>query len=126
MRHSLLILLLCWGDVLARDPFRPVAASLCQAAVAPLTGWRLQGIAGRETRYQAWLLTPQGERVTLGSDTPFPLTPWQLVAITSRSLTLAVPASCHAQRTTFYLKGYAHVKDSDPAPHQQPAAGLRR
>ena len=62
MRHSLLILLLCCSGVLARDPFRPVAGSVCEASVEPLTDWRLQGIIGREAHFHAWLLTPQGER----------------------------------------------------------------
>ncbi|MSE19593.1 DUF2531 domain-containing protein, partial [Pantoea agglomerans] len=53
MRHSLLILLLCCGGVLARDPFRPVAGSVCEASVEPLTGWCLQGIIGREAHFHA-------------------------------------------------------------------------
>jgi hypothetical protein len=27
----------------------------------PLTGWRLQGIVGRGSRFHGWLLTPQGQ-----------------------------------------------------------------
>ncbi|MDH2069159.1 HofP DNA utilization family protein [Pantoea sp. GD03673] len=127
MRHSLLILLLCCGGVLARDPFRPVAGSFCQALVAPLTGWRLQGIIGREARFHAWLLTPQGESIMVRTGKPFSLAPWQLADMTRRSITLAVPDSCTAQQTAFYLKGRSHDKDSHAAAgHKLPAAGLRR
>lgn len=127
MRHSLLILLLCCGSVLARDPFRPVAGSACEASVKPLTGWRLQGIIGREAHFHAWLLSPQGESVTARIGTPFPLVPWQLAEMTRRSITLAVPNSCTAQQTAFYLKGRSHEKDSHSATgHKLPAAGLRR
>lgn len=127
MRHSLLILLLCCGGALARDPFRPVAGSVCKALVAPLTGWRLQGIIGREARFHAWLLTPQGESVTVRTGKPFSLASWQLADMTRRSVTLAVPDSCTAQQTAFYLKGRSHDKDSHPADgHKLPDAGSRR
>jgi len=127
MRHSLLILLLCCSGVLARDPFRPVAGSVCVAATEPLTGWRLQGIIGREAHFHAWLLSPQGESVIARTGKPFPVSPWQLAAITRRSMTLAVPGSCTAQQTAFYLKGRSYEKDSySAAGHQLPAAGLRR
>ncbi len=126
MRHSLLILLLCCGGVLARDPFRPVAGSVCEASVEPLIGWRLQGIIGREARFHGWLLTPQGESVTARTGKPFPFAPWQLADMTRHSLTLAVPNSCNAQQTAFYLKGRSHDKDSYSAAAKLPAAGLRR
>lgn len=126
MRHSLLILLLCCGGVLARDPFRPVAGSVCEASVEPLTDWRLQGIIGREAHFHAWLLTPQGESVTARTGKPFPFAPWQLADMTRRSLTLAVPNSCNAQQAVFYLKGRSHDKDNHSAATKLPAAGLRR
>ncbi|MGK3142428.1 HofP DNA utilization family protein [Pantoea sp. C2G6] len=127
MRHSLLILLLCCGGVVARDPFRPVAQSLCLAPVEPLAGWRLQGIIGREAHFTAWLLTPTGESVTARSGEPFPLSPWQLVAVTRRTLTLVVEKSCTAQRITFHLKGRSDDKDSYSAGGAElPAAGSRR
>lgn len=127
MRHSLLILLLCCGSVLARDPFRPVAGSVCEASVEPLTGWRLQGIIGREAHFHAWLLTPQGESITARTGKPFPFAPWQLADMTRRSLTLAVANSCNAQQTEFYLKGRSHDKDNHSAAATKlPAAGLRR
>ena len=126
MRHSLLILLLCCGGVLARDPFRPVAGSVCEASVEPLTGWRLQGIIGREAHFHAWLLTPQGESITARTGKPFPFAPWQLADMTRRSLTLAVPNSCNAQLAVFYLKGRSHDKDNHSAATKLPAAGLRR
>ena len=127
MRHSLLILLLCCGGVLARDPFRPVAGSVCEASVEPLTGWRLQGIIGREAHFHAWLLTPQGESITARTGKPFPFAPWQLANMTRRSLTLAVANSCNAQQTVFYLKGRSHDKDNHSAAATKlPAAGLRR
>lgn len=127
MRHRLLILLLCCGGVLARDPFRPVAGSICEALVEPLTGWRLQGIIGREMHFHAWLLNPQGESVAVRTGKPFPLPPWQLADMTRRSLSLAVPNSCTAQQTSFYLKGRSHEKDNySAAAHKLPAAGLRR
>lgn len=126
MRHSLLILLLYCGGVLARDPFRPVAGSVCEASVEPLTGWRLQGIIGREAHFHAWLLTPQGESVTARTGKPFPFAPWQLADMTRRSLTLAVPNSCNAQQAAFYLKGRSHDKDNHSAATKLPAAGLRR
>lgn len=127
MRHSLLILLLCCGGVLARDPFRPVIGSGCKAAVEPLTGWRLQGIIGRETHFYAWLLNSQGESIPVRTDKPVPSAPWQLAEITRHHITLAVPDSCTAQQTTFYLKGRLHDKDSHSAAgYELPAAGLRR
>lgn len=126
MRHSLLILLLCCGGLLARDPFRPVAGSVCEASVEPLTDWRLQGIIGREAHFHAWLLTPQGESVTARTGKPFPFAPWQLADMTRRSLTLAVPNSCNAQLAVFYLKGRSHDKDNHSAATKLPAAGLRR
>lgn len=126
MRHSLLILLLCCGGVLARDPFRPVAGSVCEASVEPLTDWRLQGIIGREAHFHAWLLTPQGESVTARTGKPFPFAPWQLADMTRRSLTLAVPNSCNAQQAVFYLKGRSHDKDNHSTATKLPAAGLRR
>jgi len=127
MRHSLLILLLCCGGLLARDPFRPVAGSVCEASVEPLNDWRLQGIIGREAHFHAWLLTPQGESVTARTGKPFPFAPWQLADMTRRSLTLAVPNSCNAQQAVFYLKGRSHDKDNHSAAATKlPAAGLRR
>jgi len=126
MRHSLLILLLCCGGVLARDPFRPVAGSVCEASVEPLTGWRLQGIIGRKAHFHAWLLTPQGESITVRTGKPFSFAPWQLADMTRHSLTLAVPNSCNPQQTAFYLKGRSHDKDSYPAATQLPSAGSRR
>lgn len=127
MRHSLLILLLCCGGVLARDPFRPVAGSICEALVEPLTGWRLQGIIGREMHFHAWLVNPQGESVAVRTGKPFPLSPWQLAEMTHRNLSLAVPNSCTAQQTSFYLKGRSYEKDSySAAAHKLPAASLRR
>jgi len=127
MRHSLLILLLCCGGVLARDPFRPVAGSVCEALVEPLKGWRLQGIIGREAHFHAWLLSPQGESVIARIGKPFPISPWQPADMTRRSITFAVPDSCTAQQTAFYLKGRSHDKDSHPAAgHQLPAASSRR
>ncbi|WP_442798016.1 HofP DNA utilization family protein [Pantoea vagans] len=127
MRRSLLILVLCCGGVLARDPFRPVAGSVCEALVESLTGWRLQGIIGREMHFHAWLLNPQGESVAVRTGKPFPLSPWQLADMTRRSLSLAVPNSCTAQQTSFYLKGRSYEKDShSAAAHKLPAAGLRR
>ena len=127
MRHSLLILLLCCGGVLARDPFRPVAGSVCEASVEPLTGWRLQGIIGREAHFHAWLLTPQGEIITARTGKPFPFAPWLLSEMTRRNLTLAVPNSCNAQQAVFYLKGRSHDKDNHSAAATKlPAAGSRR
>lgn len=127
MRHSLLILLLCCGSVLARDPFRPVAGSVCEALVEPLKGWRLQGIIGREAHFHAWLLSPQGESVIARIGKPFPISSWQPADMTRRSITFAVPDSCTAQQTAFYLKGRSHDKDSHPAAgHQLPAASSRR
>lgn len=127
MRHSLLILLLYCGGVLARDPFRPVAGSVCEASVESLTGWRLQGIIGREAHFHAWLLIPQGESITARTGKPFPFAPWQLADMTRRSLTLAVPNSCNAQQAVFYLKGRSHDKDNHSAAATKlPAAGLRR
>jgi len=127
MRHNLLILLLCFGGVLARDPFRPVAGSVCEAPAEPLTGWRLQGIIGRKTHFHAWLLNPQGESVAVRTGKPFPLPPWQLADMTRRSISLTVSNSCTAQQASFYLKGRSHEKDShSAAAHKLPAAGLRR
>lgn len=126
MRHSLLILLLCGSVVLARDPFRPLPASLCKRAAAPLAGWRLLGIVGRESHFRAWLMTPQGESVMARRDRPFPFAPWQPAAISRRSITFVVPDSCEAQQTRFDFTGGSHDKDSPADGPQHAAAGLRR
>lgn len=129
MRRSLLILILilCCSGVLARDPFQPLAGAACQPAAEPLTGWRLQGIVGQGSRFYAWLLTPQGQVRTIRAGQPFALTPWQLIAIDRRSLTLAIKNSCSAQRHSFYLIGSPHENHSDViAGSQLPVAGLRR
>ncbi|UIL52814.1 MULTISPECIES: HofP DNA utilization family protein [Pantoea] len=127
MRHRLLVLLLCCSSALARDPFHPVAGAVCQPPVEPLTGWHLQGIIGRPSRFYAVLVTPQKKAMVVRAGQPLALSPWQLSDIDRRSLTLAVRNSCSAQRTAFYLKGAPHEKDSDVmAGTQLPAAGPRR
>lgn len=55
MRSSALLLWLCSSLALARDPFQPLAATLCQTQVAAPEGWRLQGIlARRRTTWRGW------------------------------------------------------------------------
>lgn len=122
MRRSLLCLLLCCSGVLARDPFHPVTQSRCLAPVKPLTGWRLQGIIGRETRFHALLITPQGQAIVVRSGHAFAMTPWQLSDIGRHSLTLSVTNSCSAQRTSFHLKGSPYEKDPDAAGFKLPDA----
>ena len=127
MRRSLLVLVLCCSSALARDPFQPLAGAACLPAAEPLTGWRLQGIVGRGSRFHGWLLTPQGQVRAIRAGQPFALTPWQLIAIDRRSLTLAIKNSCSAQRHSFYLKGSPHENSSDViAGSQLPVAGPRR
>ena len=55
MRSSAGVLLLCCSLALARDPFQPPSAGVCQQQVAAPDGWRLQGIVGSSTHYVAWL-----------------------------------------------------------------------
>lgn len=127
MRRSLLILLLCCSSALARDPFHPVAGAICLPPVAPLTGWQLQGIIGRPSRFHALLVTPQGKVIVVRARQSLALAPWQLSDIDRRSLTLVVRNSCSAQRTAFYLAGASHEKDSDVmAGTLLPVAGPRR
>lgn len=94
-----------------RDPFQPVPGRLCETSPETLTGWRLQGVLGREPVLRAWLVSPQNEVVRITPAKPFSLPGWQLRAIGRRSLTLAVRDGCSPQITTFSLKGSAYAQD---------------
>lgn len=111
MRPNLLILLMCCGSALARDPFQPMAGAACIQQVETLPGWRLQGIIGREDHYRAWLLGPQGKIITVDAGQPFPLAPWRLASLTRSRVSLVVENSCSTQTLSFQIKGHARDKD---------------
>jgi pilus assembly protein HofP len=111
MRSSALLLLLCSSLALARDPFQPLAETLCQAQVAAPEGWRLQGIIGTATHYVAWLVSPQGKSHRLNDQAPLPQSPWQVVQLTSRTLVLSAAQSCKPQQITWVIKGGFYEMD---------------
>lgn len=112
MRSSALLLLLCSSLALARDPFQPLAATLCQTQVAAPEGWRLQGIIGTAPHYVAWLVSPQGKSHRLDNQAPFPQPPWQVVQLTSRMLVLSAAQSCTPQQITWVIKGGFYEMDN--------------
>ena len=104
-----------------RDPFQPLASSLCVAPTA-LTGWRLQGVLGRAAALRAWLVSPQGTIVKIAPADPLPLSGWRVSAIAPRSLTLTTGSGCSPQMITFSLKGSAYAQDN-PLSAGEPLAG---
>ncbi|MEA5105281.1 HofP DNA utilization family protein [Pantoea sp. S18] len=124
MRSSALLLLLCSSLALARDPFQPLAETLCQAQVAAPEGWRLQGIIGTATHYVAWLVSPQGKSHRLNDQASLPQSPWQVVQLTSRTLVLSAAQSCKPQQITWVIKGGFYEMDdvTDAAVSEHAAA----
>jgi pilus assembly protein HofP len=116
--------LLCSSLALARDPFQPLAETLCQAQVAAPAGWRLQGIIGTAPHYVAWLVSPQGKSHRLNDQAPFPQPPWQVVQLTSRTLVLSAAQSCKPQQITWVIKGGFYEMDdvTDAAVSEHAAA----
>lgn len=112
MRAKLLLLWLTAATLYAapRDPFQPLASSLCDTPAA-LTGWRLQGVLGRLPSLRAWLVSPQGAIVKIAPAQRFPLSGWRLRAIAPRSLTLMTRSGCAPQILTLSLKGSAYAQD---------------
>ncbi|WP_311790652.1 MULTISPECIES: HofP DNA utilization family protein [Pantoea] len=112
MRAKCLLLWLSTASLYAapRDPFQPLASSLCVAPTA-LTGWRLQGVLGRAPALRAWLVSPQGTTVKIAPAAPLPLSGWRLSAIAPRSLTLTTGSGCSPQMITLSLKGSAYAQD---------------
>ena len=115
MRSSVLLLLLWSSWTLARDPFQPLAESLCLAQVAAPQGWRLQGIVGKPAHYVAWLISPQGKSHRLETQSAFPLAPWQVEQLTARTLVLSAANSCSPQHITWVIKGGFYEKDDSAA-----------
>lgn len=113
MRYELVTLWFVAASLCAapRDPFQPVASSLCDAPPEALTGWRLQGVLGREPALRAWLVSPQNAILKIAPAEPVALPGWQLSAIARRSLTLKTRSGCLPQITTFSLKGSAYAQD---------------
>lgn len=116
MRSRALLLLLAWpGALLARDPFQPPAEALCLRDIAPLTAWRLQGVIGNHEHFYAWLVHPQGAKMRVRPDRPFPIPPWRIVSITARELALVADKSCTPLSISFQLKGKHHDTESHRA-----------
>lgn len=113
MRFELIILWLVAASLCAapRDPFQPAANSLCEVPPEVLTGWRLQGVLGREPVLYAWLVSPQNAILKIAPAEPVALPGWQLSAMTRRSLTLTTRSGCLPQITTFSLKGSSYAQD---------------
>jgi len=115
MRSSALLLLLCSSLSLARDPFQPLAASVCQSQAAVPQGWRLQGIVGAASHFTAWLESPQGKSHRLSAHQPFPVPPWHVEQITARTLVLSATQSCPPQQITWILTGGFYERDDASA-----------
>ncbi|MEZ3500943.1 HofP DNA utilization family protein [Pantoea sp. KPR_PJ] len=129
MRAELIMLWFITASLCAapRDPFQPAAQSLCEAPPAVLTGWRLQGVLGREPGLRARLVSPQNAVLTIAPTEPVALPGWQLSAIDRRSLTLRTRSGCAPQSTTFSLKGSVYAQDGSlSAGVYLPAARLRQ
>ncbi|MRS21064.1 DUF2531 family protein [Enterobacteriaceae bacterium RIT692] len=124
MRSSALLLLLCTSLALARDPFQPLAETLCQVQVAAPAGWRLQGIIGTAPHFVAWLVSPQGKSHRLNDQAYLPQSPWQVVQLTSRTLVLSAAQSCTPQQITWVIKGGFYEMDdvTDAAVSEHAAA----
>jgi len=112
MRAKWLLLWLSTASLYAapRDPFQPLASSLCVTPTA-LSGWRLQGVLGRAPALRAWLVSPQGTTVKIAPAASLPLSGWRLSAIAPRSLTLTTGSGCSPQMITLSLKGSAYAQD---------------
>ena len=72
MRAKWLLLWLSTASLYAapRDPFQPLASSLCVTPIA-LTGWRLQGVLGRAPALRAWLVSPRAPSLRSPRRPPF-------------------------------------------------------
>ena len=121
MRSSALLLLLCSSLSLARDPFQPLTASVCQSQAAMPQGWRLQGIVGAAPHFTAWLESPQGKSHRLRAQQPFPLPPWQIEQLTAHTVVLSAAQSCPPQQITWVIKGGFYETD-DVTAVAEPAA----
>ncbi len=126
MRSSALLLLLCSTLALARDPFQPLAASLCQSLAAVPEGWRLQGIVGAAPHFMAWLESPQGKSHRLSAQQPFPLAPWQVEQLTAHTLVLSAARSCPPQQITWVIKGGFYETDDIAAVAVPESAAARQ
>lgn len=113
MRSSALLLLMCSCLALARDPFQPLAETLCQAQIAAPEGWRLQGIIGTAPRFVAWLVSPQGKSHRLIDQAALPQQPWQVEQLSAHRLVLSAVQSCSPQRITWVIKGGFYEMDDN-------------
>ncbi|MCU5771858.1 DUF2531 family protein [Erwiniaceae bacterium BAC15a-03b] len=102
------LLWLLWllsGVAAARDPFAPSETASCLQQVPALTQWRLQGIIGRAADYRGWLLSPQGQVVTVANSGDFPLYPWEVSEINGAAIHLQAVQSCEPRGFSLRLKG---------------------
>lgn len=119
MRAEWLLCLMALSlNAASRDPFQPLPGTLCGTPPETLTGWRLQGVLGRPPSLRAWLVSPQLAILKVVPAEKFPLSGWQLSAITPRSLTLITRSGCAPRTITLTLKGSAYAQDDT-------AAGMR-
>ncbi|MBP2168642.1 pilus assembly protein HofP [Erwinia toletana] len=114
-RQPARLLWLLWllsGVAVARDPFAPAETASCLQPAPALTQWRLQGIIGRADDYRGWLLSPQGQVVTVASTGDFLLYPWEVSEINGVAIHLQVAQRCEQQRFTLRLKGRDYEMDN--------------
>lgn len=112
-----------------RDPFQPLASSLCPTPPEALDGWRLVGVLGREPDWRGWLRSPQARLYALSAAQPLPLAGWRLRAITRRTLTLTAGEGCLPHTFTLSLQGSTYAQDGTSAAGVallQPGAGSGR
>ncbi|QGU85992.1 DNA utilization family protein [Erwinia sorbitola] len=110
---------LAWGVLLlafhswARDPFFPLNTLRCQPEEEAEFSWRLLGIIGREDRYDAWLVSPQGNTLWRQQGDPLPGSPWRVAGIEQEAVTLTILQECQPPRR-LALKGQHNDQDDLP------------
>ncbi|WP_128177102.1 HofP DNA utilization family protein [[Pantoea] beijingensis] len=95
----------------ARDPFSPPDAMTCLSEIPRPVQWRLQGIIGRKNDYRGWLLSPQGQSLTMSTGDVFPLAPWFIDEIGPMSVMLSEEKSCRPGQYQLTVKGPFDDKD---------------
>ncbi len=115
MKPLISALLFGWAlSAAARDPFaQPLPP--CHESLASLEGWQLQGMIGRDERYQGWLRSAQGDRATVATDRPSPFDAWLIEEFAPFRLTFSTPQRCTPQRITLQIKGKEYDKDGSGA-----------
>lgn len=96
----------------ARDPFAPPPVIRCVTELPALGQWRLQGVIGRESDWRGWLLSPEGQVLTVVPDSHFPIYPWQISQINGQSISFRATQSCEEQQFSLRLKGRLYEKDT--------------